>query len=222
MKEYVSARNRTSDPWFSEGKLYGRLRLLGHRDICLAAFKTLSIQWSDRECRGVSKLWKNQHAAIHCIKLMYWNRLSDKICISFTNVEVINYCLQNYAWIHKTTIKCKYIVICYSWQNSYSFKRNKTSVPVTKQVKETYIFIFNFFTCFLFLTAQYSPCKWNQAWPFTCRYCCFRPPDFINHTRSVYIYSPSIAFKRMNKLWYKMYSESGLIKLNMHFAKIQD
>ena len=27
----------------------------------------------------------------------YWNRLSDKICISFTNVDVIYLCLQTFA-----------------------------------------------------------------------------------------------------------------------------
>ena len=34
---------------------------------------------------------------------------------------------------------------------------------------------FEFFTFFPFLKAQQSPYKWNQAGPFSCRICCFRP-----------------------------------------------
>ena len=33
--------------------------------------------------------------------------LSDKICISFTNVDVIFYCLQNFATIRKNMPQCK-------------------------------------------------------------------------------------------------------------------
>ena len=37
------------------------------------------------------------------------------------------------------------------------------------------IFHFEFFNPSLFQTAQWIPCKWNQAWPFTCSHRCFRP-----------------------------------------------
>ena len=40
---------------------------------------------------------------------------------------------------------------------------------------ETYIPIFKISLVFLFLIAWPSPCKWNQAWPFICSLCCFRP-----------------------------------------------
>ena len=36
-------------------------------------------------------------------------------------------------------------------------------------------FHFEFFNPSLFRTAQWIPCKWNQARPFTCYYSCFRP-----------------------------------------------
>ena len=54
----------------------GCLRPLGNRDKCFATFKSLAIQWSDRVCGGISKLWKNQHVAIQNIKVVIviqWN-----------------------------------------------------------------------------------------------------------------------------------------------------
>ena len=36
--------------------------------------------------------------------LVYWNWLSGKISISFTNKDVIYHCLQNFAWTNKTII----------------------------------------------------------------------------------------------------------------------
>ena len=37
------------------------------------------------------------------------------------------------------------------------------------------VFILDFFAPFSFLKTQRSPCKWNQAYPFVCSYCGFRP-----------------------------------------------
>ena len=43
-----------------------------------------------------------------CMKLIwldvYWNWPSDKICISFTNIDGIYYCLQNFVWTNLTII----------------------------------------------------------------------------------------------------------------------
>ena len=52
---------------------------------------------------------------------------------------------------------------------------------------ETYIFILNFFDPFPFLTAHRSPSKWNQAWPFTCSYCCFKP-EIRLIIQGIYVY----------------------------------
>ena len=38
---------------------------------------------------------------------------------------------------------------------------------------ETYFHFWLFF--FPFFTTRRSPCKWNQAWPFSFSHCCYRP-----------------------------------------------
>ena len=123
---------------------------------------------------------------------MHFNRLSDKICISFTNVDVIYYCLHsNFAWIHNTCtiIKCKCIVLCYSWQDSErvlnagkQMARWSKGLGVRLESKwspvrfpvETF-FSYWIFRLFPFLTVRRYPCKWHKTLTFTCNYCCFRP-----------------------------------------------
>ena len=92
---------------------------------------------------------------------MYWNRLSDKICISFKY-----FFLQNFAWIHKIIINLIHVLSCVIHATGFcnSFKRNNISVTVAKRSKASggnrgvagsitggYIFfIFEFFTFFPF------------------------------------------------------------------------
>ena len=41
--------------------------------------------------------------------------------------------------------------------------------------RRSHIFSFLIFNPSLFRTSQCTPCKWNQAWPFTWSHSCFRP-----------------------------------------------
>ena len=133
---------------------------------------------------------------------MYCNRLSSKICNSFTNVDVIYYCLHfNFAWIHKTIIKCKCIVICYSWQNSERVLNATNQLPrwpsglgvrlvsqgpLARFPAEKYIFILSFWLVSVpYSSADY--CKWNQACQITCSYCCFRPQILLFIQGLVYL-----------------------------------
>ena len=54
------------------------------------------------------------------------------------------------------------------------------------------------FECFnpsLIWTVQWIPCKWNQAWPFTCSNSCFRPMIRLIIQGFVYLW-PQYSFKR--------------------------
>ena len=50
----------------------------------------------------------NTHVLQCTLKLIWldvcWNLMSDKICISFTSLDAINYCSKNFAWTHQTVI----------------------------------------------------------------------------------------------------------------------
>ena len=47
-----------------------------------------------------------------------------------------------------------------------------------------------------FGTGKWIPCKWNQAWPFTCSHSCFRPKIWY---KALYINSRSIALMDLKK-----------------------
>ena len=52
----------------------------------------------------------NQHVCYSCTKLIFVScvlELSDKICISFTNIDVL--CLQNFVWTNQTKINFVFV-----------------------------------------------------------------------------------------------------------------
>ena len=50
---------------------------------------------------------------------VHWNRLSDKVCISYTNVDVIHFCLRNFARIHKTIINLINVLSCIIYMTGF-------------------------------------------------------------------------------------------------------
>ena len=80
-----------------------------------------------------------------------------------------------------------YCHVLFNWLDSGRvLKATNTSVPMAKRSKVSDLkamgrwfdsrrrhFQFDFFVCWPFFTARWSPCKWNQAWSLTCSYCCF-------------------------------------------------
>ena len=79
---------------------------------------------------------------------VYRSWLSDKIFISFTNVDVIYYCLQNFIWTNNSYLHClQQIVNC---------QRNRlirgptlgNEGPLVRFLVEAYIFILNFSLAF--------------------------------------------------------------------------
>ena len=131
-------------------------------------------------CRVFKLLQKNQQTAINVSNCLwsdvYWNSLSDKICISFTNVHVNFYCLQNFAWSHKTIIKLINVLSCIvqmtGFWNSLSAINHMSRWPkglrrpveievsLVRFPSETSFFILNF-RFFPFLIDRWSPCKRN-------------------------------------------------------------
>ena len=87
---------------------------------CLISFVLASLWGTQRKAKNSKWKWMSLAGikpagikkATRCnigiklimVRYIYWNWLSDKICISFTNVDVISYCLQNLVWIHETII----------------------------------------------------------------------------------------------------------------------
>ena len=67
----------------------GRLRPLGHQDRCFFVLKIFQ--------KPVILITRGNTMYQIDYGWMYWNRLSDKICISLTNVDILYYCLQNFA-----------------------------------------------------------------------------------------------------------------------------
>ena len=63
-------------------------------------------------------------------------------------------------------------------------------IPAMVSNSAGYIYLhFEFFVPSLFRTAQWSPCKWNQAWPVTCGHSCFRPQIRLIIQYLVYLYA---------------------------------
>ena len=104
--------------------------------------------------------------------VMYCNKLSDKMCISFINVDVVYYYLSNFACIHKTIIKCNCILSCvFHDRIKKEFYTLLTTVPFGKRSRipigkprvagsipgGNIYFHFELFACFPFLTAQRCP-----------------------------------------------------------------
>ena len=58
-----------------------------------------------------------------------------------------------------------------------------------------HIFSLKYFTLFPVFTDRCSPSKWNQAWPFTCRYCCIRPKIRL-FIQGVCVYNVLTMYKR--------------------------
>ena len=95
--------------------------------------------------------------------------LTVRQCLHFflpINVAVIYNSLQNFA------------VNCQRWSNGLKtqLQLGQRGVAGSSPGGDIY-FHFECLAFFLFLTAvwRWSPCKWNQAGPFTCSVCCFRP-----------------------------------------------
>ena len=105
VKNYVSAVNRTSSPSLSNG----RFRPRGHGGRCFLVSETLAEVYKTRQHNVSNWLWSD----------VYWKRLSDKICFSFTNVDVIYVYFLNFAWKHKTIINLINVLPWVSiWQDS--------------------------------------------------------------------------------------------------------
>ena len=106
IKIYVSAGNRTSDPWlFSRTSTW---RPLGYRESYLSAFRTLAIQW--QVMRKVTLEKPTRGNAAYQIDYGYICIATDcqTICISFTNVDIIYYCLHlNFARIPQNHYQMK-------------------------------------------------------------------------------------------------------------------
>ena len=114
-KNICLRRIRTSDPLVFLARHLTRLAI---ETVDLLYLKRLHYSEVTGNAWVVSKPRGNTMYQIYYdyIMYMYCNGLSDKICISFTNVDVICYCLHfKFVWIHKTIIKCQYIVMSYSW-----------------------------------------------------------------------------------------------------------
>ena len=138
------AKQAKNSKWSSDPRFPTRpLRPLGHRDWCHDAFLTL---WEFRHMNIYTRQYEYLHAAILYV---YWNRMSDKICISVTNTDVIYGCLLDFAWTHQTTINlinalsCVHLIDMSGFCKSLKREHNIARFP--------------------FLTARRSPYEWNQA-----------------------------------------------------------
>ena len=63
---------------------------------------------------------------------------------------------------HDIWVSCIVVSFCLFWAFVGSKATRTRTQNREKQIKSG-------------LTGRWSPCKWNQAWPFTCSYRCFRP-----------------------------------------------
>ena len=66
---------------------------------------------------------------------VYWNRLAGKICISFANVDVIYWCLQNFAYKQNIIINLINALSCVIDMRGFwnTFILKKRFVPVVKR-----------------------------------------------------------------------------------------
>ena len=81
-----------------------------------------------------------------------------------------------------------WLQLYYMYCNRLSDKiwQNESQESLVQFLAETYnYFYFEFFACFPSLQLGWALSNGNQAWPFTCSHCSFRPMIWImiNHTR---------------------------------------
>ena len=147
----------------------------------------------------------------------YWNWLSDKTCISFYQFRC--YLLQFTKLCINTSNHNQFDTWVVTRIDFIHMPRKCKNGPLvwgaSLESKDRwfhsrwrYIFVFKFIACTPLLTARQSPCKWNQAWPFSCSACCFRP-----HIQGLCIYR-SIALRKLKLCPKRFWKYSSAASVN--------